>query len=471
MEIKLKTLKKRYPKMLHKLFKYGDTGLYEDNGLVAYEHIGITKKYSSELLKMVLDRDFDKLEYYDDDDIEFEDRDPSLLATYAPVHALIALAELECYDGSDKIMDDWDDSRFDDENYLFAFDYFFASAYYYDKQNDYFKLFSSILLDRKHSEYKRACIFYIFKEIDEHFKDETVSEEIKDTVVKFLDLNDSSVMLRDLAKQTLLLIKEEEIIKKYFIEKNDSFAYGSNQKFKMIYIPININIVVYCNQANCIKINKELESVPLAFTEGLLKFFDTPLIDKLSLISSFIRVEDLLGYIDESEENDVEYLNIIESATTTYSKRKAISAEKFLNLYKEHIEVKSLTKDEMKLYTLQGVLSVENDDQDDFIKFMEKFNKKEVREEIMIGFDNLIREINEKEELDAILIFLGVTKYDISNLLDNFEDFLEFVKEFKIVDLTIMSHYSIYKRKLLKPILKELFVNPFKKIGFWQNNR
>jgi hypothetical protein len=251
MEIKLKTLKKRYPKMLHKLFKYGDTGLYEDNGLVAYEHIGITKKYSSELLKMVLDRDFDKLEYYDDDDIEFEDKDPSLLATYTPVHALIALAELRCYDGSNKIMDDWDDSRFDDENYLFAFDYFFASAYYYDKQNDYFKLFSSILLDRKHSEYKRACIFYIFKEIDEHFKDETVSEEIKDTVVKFLDLNDSSVMLRELAKQTLLLIEEEEIIKKYFIEKNDSFAYGSNQKFKMIYIPINIIIVVYCYQVIC----------------------------------------------------------------------------------------------------------------------------------------------------------------------------------------------------------------------------
>jgi hypothetical protein len=257
------------------------------------------------------------------------------------------------------------------------------------------------------------------------------------------------------------LIEEEEIIKKYFIEKNDSFAYGSNQKFKMIYIPININIVVYCNQANCSKINKELESIPLAFTEGLLKFFDTPLIDKLSLISSFIRVEDLLDYIEESEENDIEYLNIIESATTTYSKRKAISAEKFLNLYREHIEVKSFTKDEMKLYTLQGVLSVENDKQDDFIEFMEKFNKKEVREEMMIGFDNLIREINEREELDAILIFLGVTRYDVVNLYDNFEDFLEFVKKFKIADPTIMSHYSIHKREIFKPVLKELFFYPF----------
>ena len=48
----------------------------------------------------------------------------------------------------------------------------------------------------------------------------------------------------------------------------------------------------------------------------------------------------------------------------------------------------------------------------------------------------------------------------------DFEDFFEFIKEFKIVDPTIMSHYSIYKRKLLKPILKELFVNPFKKIRF-----
>jgi hypothetical protein len=90
MEITLEILKNRYSKKLNKLIVYGNMGLYEDTGIVAYEEaLGIDKKYGQELLKMALDDDFNKLVHYDEDseDDSWADMEenPELDATYALV--------------------------------------------------------------------------------------------------------------------------------------------------------------------------------------------------------------------------------------------------------------------------------------------------------------------------------------------------------------------------------------------------
>jgi len=250
MKITLQKLKKRYPKELHSLFEHGDMGLYGDEGLIAYN---INKEYAPQLLKMALDKDFNRLTYHEIEieSEEFEDQDPSLWATYAPLHALIALTDIESYDGLQKIMDDFDNNPMDDENYLFAFDYFCASAYESNSQ-----FINEVLFDNKNSKAKRIRVFYIFKEVIKYFKDDKSLKSIEDTANRFLELGSDNIEFNDLAVKTLLLIngksyskkiiekylivgaeleepKEEKTdIKREFVDPNEPCPCGSKKKFK-----------------------------------------------------------------------------------------------------------------------------------------------------------------------------------------------------------------------------------------------
>jgi hypothetical protein len=232
---------------------------------------------------------------------------------------------------------------------------------------------------------------------------------------------------------------------------------------KMVYIPINLNMMLFCNECDFKKVEKSFsKNLSEDFTKGLLKFFDTPLINKISLISSFISVEELLEYIEDNKEHDAEYLNIIDTVTTSFSKQSVISAQKFLELYRKRVPSRS-SIGSSGLYTLQGVVVVEDDNQDDFIEFLKKFNKPKVRRELMVGFDNLVSETNKKEDLDIKLTFLGVTAYDVINLYEDFKDLFEFTQRFKLYDSLIFEYYSIYKDKMLMALIKDLFFYPFRK--------
>jgi len=228
MEITLETLKNRY-KNLHKLFNYGSIGLYGDDGIVAYEEIGITKEYAKELLNMALDKDFDELVHYENEDEyldDIEDEDPALLATYAPCHALMVLASLEIEIGSEKslidtalpkILDNFKNIDPFDDNYLFAFDYFVASVY--DKNIEFI---NTILLDKKEDDEKRIRIFYVFEEITKWFKDKKSFEAIEEVSKKLINQNEKNAELNALALNMLLLIdakKHIEFIRECFVRK------------------------------------------------------------------------------------------------------------------------------------------------------------------------------------------------------------------------------------------------------------
>lgn len=222
MEITLEILKNRYSKKLNRLITYGDMGLYEDTGIVAYEEaLGIDKKYGNELLKMALDDDFNRLVHYDeeseDDSWADMEENPELDATYAPCHALIALSSLEIADGSQKIMDIFDNIDPFDDNYLFAFDYFFAGNYLSN-----IELIRDIILDRKASTEKRIRMFYIFEEINKYFKDKKSLESIERVSIELVKLNERNGELNALALNMLVLIdgvKHIEFIRECFQTK------------------------------------------------------------------------------------------------------------------------------------------------------------------------------------------------------------------------------------------------------------
>jgi len=150
------------------------------------------------------------------------------------------------------------------------------------------------------------------------------------------------------------------------------------------------------------------------------------------------------------------------TVTTSFSKQSIVPAQKFLKLYRKSVPNIS-QKDSSGTYTIQGVVVVEDDDQDDFIGFLKEFNKPKIRREIMIGFDKLVSETNKKENLDIKLTFLGVTAYDVINLYEDFEDLFKFTQKFKRYDSLIFGYYSIYKDKMLKALIKNLLLYPFKR--------
>jgi len=204
MAVTLHNLKRRYSKKLNQLIEYGNLGLYGDDGIVAYEEaLGITKIYSDELAQMALDKDFNELEYYDDN---MEKDSFELSATFAPCHALIALASLEVDDAFKKIMDSFDTIDPEDNYYLFAFDYYMAAVY--TKNIDFV---NAILLDKKEDDEKRIRILYIFKEVMKWFEDKKSLKAIKDTSMKLLNQNEKNKELNDLTLNVLLAINEHPL--------------------------------------------------------------------------------------------------------------------------------------------------------------------------------------------------------------------------------------------------------------------
>ena len=201
MEITLKVLKGRYSKKLNKLIGYGDLGLYNDDGIVAYEEaFNITKKDSDELLKMALDFDFYGLVDENEEEDDWDDETPEYSATFSSAHALVALSSLEISDVKEEIMDVFDNISPDNDAYLFAFDYYVASIY---SQNMNF--INDILLDNKNSIEKRIHIFYAFEEIVKYFQNNTSLESIKNVSIKLLKQKEKNSELNSLALNILLL--------------------------------------------------------------------------------------------------------------------------------------------------------------------------------------------------------------------------------------------------------------------------
>jgi hypothetical protein len=112
--------------------------------------------------------------------------------------------------------------------------------------------------------------------------------------------------------------------------------------------------------------------------------------------------------------------------------------------------------------TMQGVVRVEKDNQYDFETFMERFDNRKVRKELMLGFDNLFSEINREYDLDAKMTFLGVTSYNIEDIREQHDAFFDFYEKEGFDNPTVLELYSIHKNKMLKTLIKNSFKTLFK---------
>ena len=181
----LEKLKKRYPKHLHQLFKYGTMGLLGDDGNIAYKQqkkMNLSQKDMNILFKMAIDNDFDKL-FYNYEDEESEES----LTLYAPCHALMVLAEFKSYQFSNQLMRHFDTIDEEDDSYLDALAYFFVKNFIDNIDN-----FRAILDSNKSKLRKKIFIFQIFEKIIKYFREDNNISQIEKIIIEFLKNNKSN---------------------------------------------------------------------------------------------------------------------------------------------------------------------------------------------------------------------------------------------------------------------------------------
>jgi len=230
MEITLDILKERYLKKIQEMFTYGNIGLQKkEDEVVAYEERGITKEHGDELVKLALDNDFSKLVHYDNEEDfynDLENETPEWNATFAPCHALMALASFGLDKEAQKIIDNFDNIDPYDDNYLFAFVYYFASIY---AQN--MEFINTLIFDESASKEKKVYIFYIFEEIISSFKNQKSLNAIEEVSVEFLKSNERDSELNALAINTLVRvdgIKHIEVIRESYAKKSIDEFYADS---------------------------------------------------------------------------------------------------------------------------------------------------------------------------------------------------------------------------------------------------
>lgn len=228
MEITLEILKERYSQKLYQLLECGSNSLAKEEPLI-YKEMGISENDALELLKMALDRDFEKLIDYDNEEEFFyheEHESPEFLAEYSSAHALQALIELKYDKASQQLMDNFDTINLHDDYYLYAFDDFFATNW-----STNVNLFEKVLFDKEASHEKRVRIFYIFEEIVKKFEDKEDLKAIEDRVIKFLKSDEKDEELNALAINYLVLIKgveHIELIRECFKTKSIDGLYADS---------------------------------------------------------------------------------------------------------------------------------------------------------------------------------------------------------------------------------------------------
>ncbi len=225
----------------------------------------------------------------------------------------------------------------------------------------------------------------------------------------------------------------------------------------VIYIPVHINIVVHSDEdSDYDKLEYKLMDISEDFTKTLFPIFDKEFIDNVSLLSSFVPTFTLL-------EDEDRFFQKLDDVKDNFNRLNITNFHKFKKTYK--IKVSPQSDDNAKMfYTLCGVIEIEEDKQDDFDKLIYNSNRdKKIRENIIIGIENLFREINEQDNLEMDPILIGISSYNFESIDDSLTSFLEFVKLTKY-SVELMKHYSIHRHKIIGQSFKVLFSNFFKKV-------
>lgn len=238
-----------------------------------------------------------------------------------------------------------------------------------------------------------------------------------------------------------------------------------NKNDNIINLPLVFNFTFACNVDQFKKMEKiVLEEIPQAFSEGMIALFEDTCSFRKNIISSFLRSTDLT-YELNCEEGDQTFSYILggspvlnfEFGSQTdvipydilkkYYEQKPIEKSKSRESYKKSKSKNFLEKmltSYSSFYTMLGIVHIEEDKVDDFIEYLQVFNTKEKREELVVGLENLFEELSRKAGFEISSVFLGVG-IDLDSIYEEINLYRDYMASQTTFELDDLRSYSLNK--------------------------
>ena len=238
-----------------------------------------------------------------------------------------------------------------------------------------------------------------------------------------------------------------------------------NKNDNITNLPLVFNFSFACNVDQFKKMEKiVLEEIPQAFSEGMIALFDDTYSFRKNIISSFLRSTDL-SYELNCEEGDQTFAYILGGSPVQnfefgnqtdvipydilkkYYVQKSIEKSKSRESYRKSKSKNAFEKmltSYSSFYTMLGIVHIEEDKVDDFIEYLQAFNTKEKREELVIGLENLFEELSRKAGFEIRPVFLGVGT-DLDSIYEEINLYRDYMASQTIFELDDLRSYSLNK--------------------------
>jgi hypothetical protein len=232
--------------------------------------------------------------------------------------------------------------------------------------------------------------------------------------------------------------------------------------------PVTINLTLFCDAVHYEKMEDiVLRQIPDDFTQKMVdKFKDTPF-ERVSFCSSFIRSMDLLNDINGDELKEARLFNGLsisnyemngDSTIISYNILEAYYKQKSLNrsisksVYETVQKAKEIVKrgernkfQASSFYSMLGVFYIHSHNIDEF-EFLKELYTKEARELFTQEIENLFDTINSNLDFEITPVFLDFA-LDLDEIIDEIDEFREYMEGLLFKNLNNIKKYSISKGK------------------------
>ena len=233
-------------------------------------------------------------------------------------------------------------------------------------------------------------------------------------------------------------------------------------------LPLLIHFSLFCDAENFQEMEDiVLTKIPAAFAKGLLSLFDEIYSQSKNIVPAFFRSTDLAHELND-EEGDHKFSIMIGGTPVTnfekgnrdevipyeimanYYQQKSLkdSASKsvYENIQKSKSSFSGSFTDLSSFYTMIGMVNIFQDDVDDFLEFLERFNKPNHREELMVGVDNLFDELSREFGFKMSAIFLGVG-IELDSIHSEIDEYRDVMIKLDGASMKEVRKYSVTKGK------------------------
>jgi len=234
-------------------------------------------------------------------------------------------------------------------------------------------------------------------------------------------------------------------------------------------MPLLSHFSLFCDIENFSEMEKiVLEKVPEAFGDKFLKLFNYEYTFSKNIVPAFFRSTDLANELND-EDNEQFSMMLGGSPVTSfergnrgsvvpykimkhYYQQKSLKDSASKSIYEKvkvsESSVKDVFTEISSFYTLICMINIDDENIDEYVEFLAKFDKKEYRKELMFVIEELFQELSEQAGFKITPIFLGCGA-NLDSIYEEIEDYRDSVSKYDLALIKDIQKYSVDKEKFL----------------------